>query len=344
MTETDDRPTVLTYLGAIGRITFLTLVYWLVGSTPEENHSRKGDAWARVGAYRWAAWHFRKYLKYSDDSFGRSSLGWCYSELGMPESAVHHYRAAYARSKRADVVCCLAHAELEVGNVGRARTLVADVAARRDRLSPELLPALADLEARLSACESTTTDAQLDSSDSPEFPGHDLEVHPKSGAISAFVNASVAYVVAYVAVTGLANLLLARTSPAQFFNLIIAGLGNGVIFCLGLLVCAPILAWVQVAFGKQLRRLHTGLIGAALAPVPAFFALVILDTMSRKPVGIGTWMRWWIRSPGYLLLWLLPFVFGGIVFALMFANTRRGNLKSQSNASLRPVSGEDVQP
>jgi len=338
----DDQPTVPTYLGVIGRITFLTLVYWLVGTTPEENHASKGDAWARVRAYRWAAWHFRKYLKYSDDSFGRASLGWCYLNLGMPESAVHHYREAYVRSKGADVVYCLAHAELEVGNVGRARALVADLAARRDELSPELLTALADVEARLSACESKTTDSQFESGDPPDSPTHDLEFHSKSRLFSALVNAYVAYGAAYFAVTALAFLSSTRNSPAQFFNLISAALVNGVICCLGLLVCAPILAWVQIAFGRQFRRLHAGLIGAALAPVPALFAVVILDMMSGNP--IGTWIRWWIRFPGYLLLWLLPFAFGGIVFALTFANTRASILKSRSNASLRPVSGEDVQP
>src|SRR5687767_15156846 len=43
-TGSDDEPTLLTYLGSFAELTFLTLVYWLVGSLPEENHSKKGNA------------------------------------------------------------------------------------------------------------------------------------------------------------------------------------------------------------------------------------------------------------------------------------------------------------
>ena len=128
-TRSDDEPTVLTYLGSFAQLAFLTLVYWSVGSVPEENHSKKGDAWARIGDYRRAAWHFRKYLKYSDDSFGRASLAWRYASLGMLESAVQHYRLAYARNKRPDVACSLALAELAAGNVATARTLVAEMSS-----------------------------------------------------------------------------------------------------------------------------------------------------------------------------------------------------------------------
>jgi hypothetical protein len=147
--RTDDEPGVLTYLTSFVQIAFHTVAYWFVGSLPEDNHSRKGHAWAQIGAYRWAAWHFRKYLQYSDDSYGRASLGWCYANLGMTESAVQHYRLAYAHSKRPDIVCGLAHAELAAGNIAAARAMVAEIAARRQELTPELVAAFAHLEAEI---------------------------------------------------------------------------------------------------------------------------------------------------------------------------------------------------
>lgn len=79
------RPGVLAYLAAIGQVAFWTVGYYVVGTLPESYHARKGNAWARINAYHRAAWHFRKYLEYSDDSFGRASLAWCYANLGMPE-------------------------------------------------------------------------------------------------------------------------------------------------------------------------------------------------------------------------------------------------------------------
>ena len=81
----DQSPTVLQYVATFVEVMFVTACYWLVGVLPEDNHSKKGNAWARIHAYRWAAWHFRKYLKHSDDSFGRASLAWCYARLGMLE-------------------------------------------------------------------------------------------------------------------------------------------------------------------------------------------------------------------------------------------------------------------
>ena len=105
---TGDKPTTLSYVSALTRIAFTTVCYWLVGLTPEENHGTKGTAWASIHAYRWAAWHFRKYLKHSDDSWARAGLAWCYAELGMIESAVEHYRLAYARNKNPEIAIYLA--------------------------------------------------------------------------------------------------------------------------------------------------------------------------------------------------------------------------------------------
>jgi tetratricopeptide (TPR) repeat protein len=145
------RPSIVTYVSVLLRVTYTTLAYWVVGLMPEENHCRKALAWMRIDAHRFAAWHWRKYLKYSEDSRARASLAWCYANLGMLEPAVEHYRLAYARNKDPEIALYLAQVELDFGNVDGARALMEDIASRRHRLSDELLPTLADLETRLSA-------------------------------------------------------------------------------------------------------------------------------------------------------------------------------------------------
>jgi hypothetical protein len=57
------------------------------------------------------AWHFRKYLSYSNDARVRANLAWCYANLGMLQSAAQHYREAYARNKHPDVALGLAQVE-----------------------------------------------------------------------------------------------------------------------------------------------------------------------------------------------------------------------------------------
>jgi hypothetical protein len=147
----EDRPTVFMYAGALLRVAYTTLAYWLVGLTPEENHWRKADAWALINAYRFAAWHWRKYLKYSEDSGARASLAWCYANLGMVESAAEHYRLAYARNKNPEIALYLAQVELDFGNLAAAQSLIEDISPRRHELSKESLSTLADVDARLSA-------------------------------------------------------------------------------------------------------------------------------------------------------------------------------------------------
>jgi tetratricopeptide (TPR) repeat protein len=144
-----DEPTVSTYLSAMARIGFTTACYWLVGITPEDNHGTKGYWWARVGAYRWAAWHFRKYLKYTEDSWARASLASCYAHLGMTESAIEHYRLAYARNKNPEIAVFLARAAADLGNLDEARRWQAEVIGRLNELSPEAHAELTELECEL---------------------------------------------------------------------------------------------------------------------------------------------------------------------------------------------------
>jgi lipopolysaccharide biosynthesis regulator YciM len=145
----------LTWLGVLARVAYTTLCNYLVGLTPEENHWRKGEAWGRVGAYRWAAWHFRKYLTYSDDPRVRPHLAWCYANLGMLDSAVQHYRQAYTRNKHPDVALALAQIEIELGNVDAAQVLVQALESRRHELGSEAIALLDSLEGALK--QTTTT-------------------------------------------------------------------------------------------------------------------------------------------------------------------------------------------
>lgn len=151
---TDDRPTALTYAGALSRIAFTTACYWLVGLTPEENHGAKATSWARIGAYRWAAWHFRKYLKYTDDSWARAGLAWCYAELGLVESAAEHYRLAYGRNKNPEIAIYLARVEADFGNFEVARRLHDEASARCADLGDEARCELETLRNRLWTADS----------------------------------------------------------------------------------------------------------------------------------------------------------------------------------------------
>ena len=134
------------YVGALLRVAYTTVAYYLVGLTPEENHWTKANAWARVNAYRFAAWHWRKCLKYSDDSRARASLGWCYANLGLLDSAAEHYRAAHSRNSHPSIGVGLAQVEWDLGNFAKARNLIEELAARRGELEPDTLAALEALE------------------------------------------------------------------------------------------------------------------------------------------------------------------------------------------------------
>ncbi len=149
-TTQKDKTNALMYASALLRIAYTTIAYWCVGMTPEENHATKGYAWSQINAYRFSAWHWRKYLKYSEDSRARASLAWCYASLGMIETAAEHYRLAYTRNKNPEIALYLAQVELDFGNITVAQSLMADIYLRRHELSDEGNCVLADVERRLS--------------------------------------------------------------------------------------------------------------------------------------------------------------------------------------------------
>jgi hypothetical protein len=137
MTAAKHAHTTFTWLRVLGRVVYTTLSNYLVGLTPEENHWRKGEAWGRVGAYRWTAWHFRKFLTYSDDPRVRPHLAWCYANIGMLESAVLHYREAYVRNRDPEVGLGLLQVETELGNVDAARAVAKVLDGQRHELSAD---------------------------------------------------------------------------------------------------------------------------------------------------------------------------------------------------------------
>src|SRR6266568_2508188 len=255
----DQSPTVLTYIATFVQVIFVTASYWLVGILPEENHSKKGNAWARIHAYRWAAWHFRKYLKHSDDSFGRASLAWCYVRLGMLESAAEHYRVAYARGRRPDVGCALAQVELAIGNLAAAGSLRTDIARQRDQLSPEFVPLFTDLESQLS-------NASIQLLHRPTDRGHEASpstLDAKRGSNtsrlrSAFKSAYATFATSFFVVNAFFLLSFPGDTPAHLITLCWVSLIVGLVFCAGLLaVHAPVLALLRMSLGSRLNSIHS---------------------------------------------------------------------------------------
>ena len=319
MTQLDHKPTVLTYVAVLSEVMFWTVTYWLVGTLPEENHAKKGCAWSRVGAYRWAAWHFRKYLKHSDDSWGRASLAWCYQNLGLPESAVQHYRIAYSKARRADIACCLADAELSAGNVMAARKLAADLRSRREELSPELTSTFAELEEQLSGIE-LIEDGERDTEAVPSGSEFDTVARKVRRLTPALLWAAATFAGVLFVLNLRFLLSWWRTAPADYINLFVSALAWAVVFSLGLLVVyVPAIKLVQYLYGRTLSRRQAALMGVALVPGPAAIILAVTYDAGRDPTTITRWAETVMGSPGEFLLWLLPFCFGGVVFAVRFA-------------------------
>ena len=308
-------PTARTYVASFGQLAFVTAGYWLVGLLPEENHSKKGDAWARIGAYRWAAWHFRKYLKYSDDSFGHASLGWCYLNLGVLESAVQHYRLAYARSKRADIACSLAQVESYAGNDTNARALLAELSARRDELSPQFIPVFDEFERTIRTKPESRATAANEVSLDPQAGSHEQPLSTSARVVRALRTAYFVFVIASVAIF-VALLLWRPSTPAQLIEVLMVSLINGVIFGGGLLlVHAPVIGLLRQSSRRQLSRAGIGILGAALALGPLAIYLVILAAaLTRDEIDFWEVIVRFRRPVD--LLGFVPFFVGGAVFAL----------------------------
>lgn len=312
-----DKPSILAYVTTVAEVTFWTFGYWFVGLLPEDNHAKKGTAWARVGAYQWAAWHFQKYLKYSDDTFGRTCLAWCYAQMGMSERAVVHYRAAFASSRRPDVGCWLAHAELSAGNVSGARDLVPALSKRRHELTQEDLALLTEVEGELEKIGSAGGALSLARPGERRVGDLADRGEDRASAAGTLVGPIATGYVTFVTCFFLINVrYLFRASaagPAQLIRLAILSLLAGLVFCVSLLIInGPWVTLVARSTPSPLERFRAATVGVVTAP--AVFVLYFAILHVSGLASIRDVIAFWTDHPGDLLLWLLSFCTGGAVF------------------------------
>jgi tetratricopeptide (TPR) repeat protein len=302
------------------QLIFVTLTYWLVGILPEENHGRKGEAWARIGAYRWAAWHFRKYLKYSDDSVGRAALAWCYANLGFLESARDHYRQAYTRRPHPDIACSLARVELDLGNLSAARPLIEEAAGRREELSPQLVPLLRELESQAAgaAGEATGRADVIVIMEAAPSSVHDTP-HESPRRVRPFMFAFVTFAIASVVVDAFLVLSWPGSTPAHLFLVLQQALVLGLFFCGGLLIVhLPVLLLLDTWLPGQVSARYRGLIGAALVLVPLLAVYLGGSDQARWTLSRIFRLDVWSGLDGGILLGLGPVAASGAVFAVKF--------------------------
>ena len=119
------------------KIVYFTTAYWAVGLTEEEYHIRKANYWLELENYRRAIRNYQKALKASEDSRVRAAMAWCYGELGMAETCLHHYRKAYETHGHPSIALRLAYAELHMGNITESGRLLDYVERNRERLHEE---------------------------------------------------------------------------------------------------------------------------------------------------------------------------------------------------------------
>jgi hypothetical protein len=190
------------------------------------------------------------------------SLGWCYGHLGLNTAAVQQFRLAYAKSKRPDVACSLAHAELAEGNVTNARFLAAEVAGRTNELSSSFIPLFDDLQEMLSATAAGPDQSDqvfLDPSPEAEQPTRSWRRLARAVTRGCVVFAGGVFVV------GLPILLWRSGTPQQVVQLVTLALAGGIFFGVTLLLChAPILALARAAIGARLNTIHAVLLNGVL--------------------------------------------------------------------------------
>ena len=153
------------------------------------------------------------------------------------------------------VACGLAQAELVAGNTATARALVAEIAARRHDLSPELVAVFAHLETEIPTGDDDPSAPATDTvSRVPAAKSDEESSSAGRRLISALLMGSLTFaatlVVIYVPV------LLSRAStPAQLFELLVVALIAGVVFGMGLLlVHAPVLGLMRAWLGDRLTN------------------------------------------------------------------------------------------
>jgi tetratricopeptide (TPR) repeat protein len=128
------------------KIIYYTIAYFAVGLTVEEYHIRKANYWINLGNYRRAIRNYQKSLKESEDSEVRAAMAWCYSQIGMYETSLDHYRKAFERNRHPSIALRLAYAELNVGNLTESERLLKSIQPNIDKMHIDEIDEMKNLE------------------------------------------------------------------------------------------------------------------------------------------------------------------------------------------------------
>ena len=115
-------------------VTYAELTYWLVGSSPEEYHWAKANAWSRLDNHRRVIKHLQSYLKYSDNANLRWNLAYHLGCVEEWQRSADEYAKVVATMPQPIVRFGQAQAELRLGN----RKKVFEIIISVDRDHPQL--------------------------------------------------------------------------------------------------------------------------------------------------------------------------------------------------------------
>jgi hypothetical protein len=136
------------------RLVYHHIIYWTVGTTPEEHHANLANSWYELNRYRNCIEHCQKYLGYADSDQVKAIMAYCHGALGEWEPAAAAYGSISKIWSVPSFALGLAEAELRCGNIDEARKIVTtvevsypspkyDVALSLEQLNRELADAAA---------------------------------------------------------------------------------------------------------------------------------------------------------------------------------------------------------
>ena len=109
------------------RLVYYQIIYWLVGTTPEEHHSSMAYAWYEVNSHRNCILHCQSFLKYKEADQVKAMMASSYGAAGDWENAALAYRSITKLWSEPSFALGLAEAEVLRGNSQEARKIVATV-------------------------------------------------------------------------------------------------------------------------------------------------------------------------------------------------------------------------
>jgi hypothetical protein len=137
--------------GAVFRLAYAEVQYWLVGLTPETYYWTKARAWEDFGDFRRATRNLTAYLRNSDDPQVRALLAYCYARQGDWTRTADEYTKVLRKWNHPSIRLGLAEAERALGEAAKARELIAALEQDGTPLAPQLEQALATLKGQLAA-------------------------------------------------------------------------------------------------------------------------------------------------------------------------------------------------